>query len=77
MQEFAPALFSTKVSAGRNTYFFDVKNTKKDKPYLKISQSWMEGEEKKRANLNIFDSDITDFAQALTQAVDFMNQSAK
>ena len=77
MPEFAPSLFSTKASAGRRTYFFDVKTAKNSKPFLKITQSEINGEEKKKTYLNIFDSEVSDFSSALNQAVSFMNQTAK
>lgn len=77
MQEFAPALFSTRVSAGRRTYFFDVKSAKNAKPFLKITQSEINGEEKKKAYLNIFDSEITNVASALGEVVSFLNHSSK
>ena len=35
---------SKKVKAGSSTYFFDVKKTKEDKPYLMITQSRFKGE---------------------------------
>lgn len=75
--EFAPALFSTKVSAGRRTFFFDVRNTKEERPYLKITESSIKGEEKKRTNMAVFESEITDFVNGLTQAVEYINQQAK
>lgn len=75
--EFAPALFSTRVSAGRRTYFIDVKSAKNAKPFLKITQSEINGEEKKKTTLNIFESEITPLNSALNEAVDFIHQSAK
>ena len=77
MNEFAPALFSTRVSAGRRTYFFDVKSAKNDKPFLKITQSEINGEEKKKSYLNVFESEISNFHQALNEAVDFITQGTK
>ncbi|OGE82392.1 MAG: hypothetical protein A3B10_02855 [Candidatus Doudnabacteria bacterium RIFCSPLOWO2_01_FULL_44_21] len=77
MQEFAPALFSTRVSAGRRTYFFDVKSAKNDKPFLKITQSEINGEEKKKSYLNIFENEVSGFRQAVEEAVGFMEEKAK
>lgn len=74
--EFAPALFSTRVSAGRRTYFFDVKAAKNDKPFLKITQSEINGDEKKKSYLNVFESEVSDFNKALSEAVQFI-QNAK
>jgi hypothetical protein len=75
--EFAPALFSTKVSAGRRTYFFDVKAAKNAKPFLKITQSEINGEEKKKTYLNIFDSEVGNFRKAIEDVAGFMNQQSK
>jgi hypothetical protein len=75
--EFAPALFSTKVSAGRRTYFFDVKAAKNAKPFLKITQSEINGEEKKKTYLNIFDSEVENFRKAIEDVAGFMNQQSK
>ena len=72
--EFAPALFSTKVSAGRRTYFFDVKSAKNTKPFLKITQSEINGDEKKKNYLNVFENEVNDFRNALEQVAGFMNQ---
>ncbi|MBI2355942.1 MAG: DUF3276 family protein [Candidatus Doudnabacteria bacterium] len=76
-QTFAPTLFSTKATVGRRTYFFDVKTAKNSKPFLKITQSEINGEEKKKSYLNVFDSEVPNFHSALTEAVDYINQSAK
>jgi hypothetical protein len=77
MQEFAPPLFSTKVTSGRRTFFFDVRNTKEEKPYLKITQSSINGDEKKRINLAVFDSEISEFKDAVTKAVDYISKLSK
>ena len=56
--EFAPSLFSTRVPAGKRTYFVDVKSAKNNKPFLKITQSELNGEERKKNYLNVFESEI-------------------
>jgi hypothetical protein len=76
-QEFAPALFSTRVSAGRRTYFFDVKSAKNAKPFLKITQSEINGEEKKKSYLNIFENEVSDFRHAIEEVAGFMSQQSK
>jgi hypothetical protein len=73
--EFAPALFSTRVTAGKRTYFVDVKSAKNSKPFLKITQSEINGEEKKKNTLNIFENEANDFKRAVDEAVGFMNQA--
>ena len=77
MQEFAPPLFSTRVTSGRRTFFFDVRNTKDAKPYLKITESSINGEEKKRINLAVFESELAQFKDALVKSVDYITQLAK
>ncbi|OGE73999.1 MAG: hypothetical protein A3I07_03800 [Candidatus Doudnabacteria bacterium RIFCSPLOWO2_02_FULL_42_9] len=72
--EFAPALFSTKVSAGRRTYFFDVKSAKNAKPFLKITQSELNGEERKKSYLNVFESEVGEFTKALEDVMGFMSK---
>ena len=74
--EFAPALFSTRVAAGRRTFFFDVKNTKDAKPYIKITESSISKEgEKKKTYMTIFHSEMNDFKQAIEEVLGFVNQS--
>ncbi|OGE80483.1 MAG: hypothetical protein A2660_01325 [Candidatus Doudnabacteria bacterium RIFCSPHIGHO2_01_FULL_45_18] len=76
--EFAPSLFSTRVSSGRRTIFFDVKNTKDQKPYLKITESSISKDgEKKKTYMAVFENEMNDFKQAVEQVMGFVNQSAK
>jgi hypothetical protein len=75
--EFAPSLFSTKVSAGRRTYFIDIKSAKNNKPFLKITQSEINGEERKKSTLTVFESEIPGFREAIDQAVGFVNSKTK
>ncbi len=76
--EFAPALFSTKVTNGRRTFFVDVKSTKEAKPYLKITESSISKEgEKKKNYMTVFENEINDFKQAIEQAVGFVSQQNK
>ena len=74
--EFAPSLFSTRVTAGRRTFFFDVKNTKTEKTYLRITESSLSKEgEKKKTYMTVFDSEMNDFKQAVEQVLGFVNQA--
>lgn len=76
--EFTPSLFSTKVHFGRRTIFVDVKPTKDNKPYIKITESSISKEgEKKRSYMAIFENEMTDVQKALEQAVNFAQQNAK
>lgn len=76
--EFTPALFSTRVGSGRRTFFFDVKNTKDSKPYLKITESSISKEgEKKKFYMTVFASELNEFQQAVEQVVGFIKQPVK
>ena len=76
--EFAPSLFSTRVTSGRRTIFFDVKNTKDQKPYLKITESSISKEgEKKKTYMAVFESEMNDFRTAVEEVMGFVNQTAK
>lgn len=76
--EFTPALFSTRVGSGRRTFFFDVKNTKDSKPYLKITESSISKEgEKKKFYMTVFASELSEFQQAVEEVVGFIKQPAK
>ncbi len=76
--EFAPSLFSTRVTSGRRTIFFDVKNTKDQKPYLKITESSISKEgEKKKNYMAVFESEMNDFRTAVEEVMGFVNQTAK
>jgi hypothetical protein len=76
--EFAPALFSTRVQNGRRTFFLDVKATKENKPYLKITESSLSKEgEKKKNYMTVFENEITDFTQALQDVLGFVQGQVK
>lgn len=73
--EFTPALFSTRIGSGRRTFFFDVKNTKDAKPYLKITESSINKEgEKKKTYMTVFESEVNEFRQAVEQVIAFIQQ---
>lgn len=67
-----PPMFSTKFTQGRRTFFFDVKKSKNDKPFLKITCSSLKGEEKQRTYMTIFDSETQEFQQAVLDAANFI-----
>ncbi|HYC79942.1 MAG TPA: DUF3276 family protein [Candidatus Binatia bacterium] len=69
-------LFTTKFNHGKRSFFFDVKKTKQDKPYLKITASSLKGEEKQRAYLTIFDTELQEFCQAVSEAAGFISTKA-
>lgn len=63
------ALYSTMVRAGRMTYFVDVKEAKNGNKYLSISQSQINGEQKReRVTLRVFGDAIAEFTKAIAEA---------
>lgn len=62
------ASFSAKVKAGRNTYFIDVKETKKQKKYLAITENQHNGEENKKTTIRVFGEAIEKFQEAINDA---------
>ena len=76
--EFTPSLFSTRVHNGARTFFIDVKPTKNNKPYLKITESSISKEgEKKKAYMTVFENELDDFKNAVAEAVGFVEQQSK
>ncbi len=65
-------LFTSKFTHSKRTFFFDVRKSKKDKPYLKITVSSLKGEEKQRTHLTIFDTEVQVFCQAVADATGFI-----
>ena len=59
---------SITVKAGSKTYFFDLKQTRDNKPYLLITESRFkgEGEERERISISIFPETAEAFGQAVT-----------
>ena len=73
MPDIIAPLFSTKVLLGRRTFFFDVRKTKEEKPYIRITESSIKASgEKHRSNLMVFDSEFEDFKTALAQVFGFV-----
>lgn len=62
------AVYSTMVRAGKVTYFVDVKEAKNGNRYLSISETRIDGEERKRTTMRVFGECIDPFRQALTEA---------
>ncbi len=59
---------SITVKAGSKTYFFDLKQTRDNKPYLLITESRFkgEGEERERISISIFPETAEAFGQAVS-----------
>ena len=63
------ALFSSMVRAGRTTYFVDVREAKNGRKYLSISESRLDGDEKRqRSTLRVFSENVEQFRQAVDEA---------
>ena len=58
---------SITVKAGAKTYFFDIKETKDNKPYLVITESRFKGEGKtrERVSMSVFPESAEEFAEAV------------
>ena len=56
------------LKAGAKTYFFDIKETKDKKPFLLITESRFkgEGDERERSSILVFQQNVQDFAQAIS-----------
>jgi hypothetical protein len=72
MPEFTAPLFSTKLLLGNRSLFFDVRKTKNDKPYIRITESSVKAGEKQRVNITVFDSEFEQFKHALTDVFGFI-----
>src|SRR5262245_5497585 len=57
------------VRAGAITYFLDIKKTRDDKPFLLITESQYKGNDEKRDRntIVIFQDNVREFAQAITE----------
>ena len=63
-------LFSEKVTAGKRTYFFDVKKYREGSKYLKIFESRLKkSQEYEHLRLMIFEEHIPAFLEALNKAL--------
>ena len=62
------ALYSTMVRSGRTTYFIDLKEAKNGNKYLSITESQINGQEKKKITLRVFGETIEEFRKAVDDA---------
>jgi len=62
---------SKTVKAGSRTYFFDIKKTREDKPYLVITESRFKGEGKghERSSIMVFPEEAQQFLEAVQELV--------
>ena len=62
------ASFTATVKAGRNTYFVNVKETKKKEKYLSITENQYDGTENKKTTIRVFGDAIEKFREAISEA---------
>jgi hypothetical protein len=62
---------SKTIKAGAKTYFFDVKQTQEDKPYLVITESRFkgEGQDRERASITVFPEQAQEFSATVQEMV--------
>lgn len=67
-------VLSERLNTSSRTYFFDVKESTKGKPYLVVTESYKQkdAEEFTRNRLLLFDDDAPKFLELLTQVVSEM-----
>lgn len=64
------ALYSTMVKSGKTTYFVDLKEAKNGNKYLSISETRVDGEEKKRSTVRFFGETIDQLRKAIEEAAE-------
>ena len=66
------------VKAGSKTYFFDLKQTRDNKPYLLLTESRYkgEGEERERVSITVFPESAGAFSQAVAEMVTRLDTGA-
>ena len=62
------SVYSTMVRSGRTTYFIDVKEAKNGNKYLSITESRIDGDEKKKTSVRVFGDSIVEFRKAIDDA---------
>lgn len=62
---------SQMVKAGSKTYFFDLKKTRENKPYLVITESRFKGEgkERERVSMTVFPEQADEFLKATQEMI--------
>ncbi len=68
------AVYSTMVRSGRTTYFIDVKEAKNGNKYLSITESRIDGDEKKQTTLRVFGDTVEEFRKAIDDAAASVTQ---
>ncbi|MCL2072508.1 MAG: PUR family DNA/RNA-binding protein [Marinilabiliaceae bacterium] len=70
-------IFSKSVRAGKRTYFFDVKATRKNEYYLTVTESKKKFEEDgsfnfKKHKIFLYKEDFDNFVEGLQESIDFI-----
>ncbi len=69
-------IFSSKVTSGRRTYFFNVKENRHGDIFLNIVESKKNGISGfERHSLIVFEEDLHNFLKGFDQAVDFIRKN--
>jgi DNA-directed RNA polymerase specialized sigma24 family protein len=73
MDERRKELFSERVTAGRRTYFFDVKESANGDKYLTISESWRDNEDRfEHSRVMVFEEYVPESYDGIRQAIRFI-----
>lgn len=78
--KFRQEIFSKAVRAGKRTYFFDVKSTRKDEYYLTITESKKRYDQEgqfhfEKHKIFLYKEDFEKFSDGLTEVIDFIKAS--
>jgi len=65
---------SKQIKGAGRTYFLDIKKTREDKPYLRITESRKgKGDKFERNGINVFPEDADQFAQVVSEMIAGLN----
>ncbi|MCK4542523.1 MAG: DUF3276 family protein [Spirochaetales bacterium] len=71
-------VFSSRITIGKRTYFFNVKENRTGDLFLNIVESKKHGESSfERHSIIVFDEDLKDFLAEFNKAVNFMLDEAE
>ena len=78
--KFREEIFSKAVRAGKRTYFFDVKSTRKDEYYLTITESKKRYDQEgkfhfEKHKIFLYKEDFEKFSDGLNEVIDFIKAS--
>ncbi|WP_299580184.1 DUF3276 family protein [uncultured Sunxiuqinia sp.] len=78
--KFREEIFSKAVRAGKRTYFFDVKSTRKDEYYLTITESKKRYDQDgkfhfEKHKIFLYKEDFEKFSDGLNEVIDFIKAS--